>query len=146
MAGVKTIDPAACEPVPNPEFCDQSGMLYVSGYTILMKNDMQGSCWFLHDHRCRIYNRRFFGCRIYPHMLRRGRGPGGTVTWQKFARRNEHGQYKSALSFEDCLVLAGKIREYENAFLTQQISFLETVFEYFTVHELRHDPMNSRNN
>ena len=36
---------------------------------------------------------------------------------------------------------AREIKEYENAFLTQQISFLETIHEYFTVNGLRHDPV-----
>ena len=39
LTAVKTIDPDAYEPAPDPEFCDQNGMLYVSGYALRMKND-----------------------------------------------------------------------------------------------------------
>jgi Fe-S-cluster containining protein len=137
---VKTIDPSAYEPAPDPEFCDQNGMLYVSGYALKMRDDPAGSCWFLENNRCRIYDRRFSGCRIYPHMLRRSPGTGGEITWHKFAHRNDHGDYDPHLSLEECLATAREIKEYENAYLNQQIAFLETVHEYFIVHGLRHDP------
>jgi Fe-S-cluster containining protein len=137
---VKRIDPDAYEPAPDPEFCDQNGMLYVSGYALRMKEDTNGSCWFLVEGKCRIYDQRFSGCRIYPHMLRRSAGAPGHVTWRQFARKGSHGQYDSAFPFGECLTLAQEVKEYENAYLTQQISFLETIHEYFTVHNLRHDP------
>ncbi len=137
---VKAIDPAAYEPAPGPEFCDQDGMLYVSGYSLRVKDDPPGSCWFLEGGRCRIYDRRFSGCRIYPHMLRRSRDGNGNVTWLTFARKNAHGFSGAVPALEECEALAREIREYENAFLTQQISFLETVHEHFVVHNLRHDP------
>lgn len=137
---VKTIDPDAYEPAPDPEFCDQNGMLYVSGYALRMKDDPHGSCWFLKDGRCHIYGQRFSGCRIYPHMLRRSAGVPGNVTWRQFARKGSHGQYDPTLTFEECFTIAREVKEYENAYLTQQISFLETIHEYFTVKGLRHDP------
>ena len=136
---VKTIDPDAYEPAPGPEFCDQNGILYVSGYALRMKNDTTGSCWFLKDGICRIYEQRFSGCRIYPHMLRRSAGVPGNVTWRQFARKGSHGQYDPTLTFEDCFTIAREVKEYENAYLTQQIAFLETIHEYFTVNGLRHD-------
>jgi len=139
VAEVKKIDPAAFEPAPDPEFCDQNGTLYISGYALRMKNDNLGSCWFLENSRCRIYDRRFSVCRIYPHMLRRNADADGQVTWGQFSRHNEHGQYNWDIPDDECLALAREIKEYENAFLTQQISFLETVHEYFAVHKLRHD-------
>jgi hypothetical protein len=137
---VKTIDPDAIEPAPDPEFCDQNGMLYVSGYALRMKDDPSRSCWFLKDGRCRIYEQRFSGCRIYPHMLRRSAGTPGNVTWRQFARKGSHGQFDPTLTFEDCFLIAREVKEYENAYLTKQISFLETIHEYFTVNDLRHDP------
>jgi uncharacterized protein len=140
MAEAKKIDPASCEPAPDPEFCDQNGILYVSGYALRVKDDEAGSCWFLEDGKCRIYDSRFSGCRIYPYMLRRGADTAGNVIWLKFARKNKHGQRGQALSLEECVALAREIKEYENAYLTQQISFLETIHEYFIVHNLRHDP------
>jgi uncharacterized protein len=138
VADVKKIDSDAFEPAPDPEFCDQNGMLYVSGYAIRMKNDSHGSCWFLKNRRCRIYKRRFSGCRIYPHMLRRNADEAGLVTWRLFAKINEHGRYHQDVPDDECLTLALEIKEYENAFLTQQISFLETIHEYFIVHKLGH--------
>ena len=139
IAVAKKINPAAFEPAPAPEFCDQNGMLYVSGYALKMKNDTHGSCWFLENGKCSIYSQRFSGCRIYPHMLRRGADNEGNITWLKFARKNKHGQCDPALSLEECIELAREIKEYENAYLTQQISFFETIHEYFTVNNLRHD-------
>jgi Fe-S-cluster containining protein len=139
VAEVKKIDPDAFEPAPDPEFCDQNGMLYVSGYALRMKNDYPGSCWFLENGKCRIYDHRFSGCRIYPHMLRRNADKAGLVTWRFFAMMNKHGRYNQDVSEEECIALAREVREYENAFLTHQISFLETIHEYFAVHELVHD-------
>jgi len=137
-----TIDPASVVPAPDPEFCDQNGTLYSSGFSLRMKDDTPGSCWFLENGRCRIYDQRFSVCRIYPHMLHGitdEAEPGGR-TWQKFARLHDHGSYQGDIPWDDCLELARNVKEYENAVLTQQISFLETVHEYFTVHGLRHDP------
>ena len=139
VARAKKIDPAALEPAPDPEFCDQNGTFYVSGYALRMKNDLQGSCWFLQNDRCRIYDQRFSVCRIYPHMLRRDRDESGQVTWRQFARLNEHGHYGQVIPDDECLSLAREIREYENAFLSHQISFLHTVHDFFTGHALRHD-------
>jgi hypothetical protein len=39
---------------------------------------------------------------------------------------------------EECLTLAREIKEYENAILTQEISFLEFIQDYFAKHNLRH--------
>jgi len=139
VAEVKKIDPGAFEPAPAPEFCDQTGIFYVSGYALRMKNDPPGSCWFFENEKCRIYQQRFSGCRIYPHMLRRNADEKGIVTWRQFAKINKHGQYDQDLPEEECLVLAREVKEYENAFLTHQISFNETVHEYFAINNLGHD-------
>ena len=64
-------------------------------------------------------------------MLRRGSNETNGVAWQKFARPGRHGQSGHSLSHEDCIVLALEVREYENALLTRQISFFETIHEYF---------------
>lgn len=128
---VKTIDPDAYEPAPGPEFCDQNGILYVSGYALRMKNDTTGSCWFLKDGNCRIYEQRFSGCRIYHHMLHRSAGIPGNITWRQFAHKGNHGRNDPEFPYEECLTIAREVKEYENAFLTQQIAFLETIHEYF---------------
>ena len=140
VESVKTIDHDAYVPAPDPEFCDQNGMLYVSGFALRMKNDPARSCWFLENGRCRIYEHRFSGCRIYPHMLRRSAGTPGTITWRQFARKGSHGEFDPTLPFEECLTIAREVKEYENAYLTQQIAYLEAIHEHFTVHGLWHDP------
>ena len=137
---VRTIDSNAYEPAPDPEFCDQYGRLYVSGYALRMKNDTHGSCWFLENGKCRIYDQRFSVCHIYPHMLRRSAGTPGHIIWRQFARKNEHGRYDPEFTFEECLAIAREVKEYENAYLTQQVSFLETIHEFFALNNLHHDP------
>lgn len=138
-AAVRAMDADALVPAPDPEFCDQNGTFYVSGYAVRMKDDKDGSCWFLQDNRCRIYDKRFSVCRIYPHMLRRIAGEGGQAAWHTFSRPDGHGRHKEPLSDQECSALARAIREYENAVLSHQISFLETVHEYFTINNLWHD-------
>jgi len=64
----------------------------------------------------------------------------GNATWRQFARKGSHGRYDPTLPFEECLAIAREVREYENAYLSQQIAFLETIHEYFTIHNLRDDP------
>ena len=72
-------------------------------------------------------------------MLRRNADEAGLLKWRLFAKMNEHGRYDQDVSEEECLALAREIKEYENAFLTHQISFLETIYEYFVWHGLWHD-------
>ncbi|OPX64879.1 MULTISPECIES: YkgJ family cysteine cluster protein [unclassified Methanoregula] len=144
VEAVQAIDPAAYVPAPDPEFCDQDGTLYVSGYALRMRDDTTGSCWFLDNGRCRIYDKRFSGCRIYPHMSRRSADTSGSVRWRGFARKYRHGHYDAELSGDESLVLARQVMEYENAYLSQQIAFLETIHEYFLIHDLRHDPVMHR--
>src|SRR5208337_1282080 len=113
----RSIDSGAFEPAPAPEFCDQNGTLYVSGYALRMHDDDGGPCWFLHNNRCRIYEQRFPICRIYPHMLRRGADRAGNVAWCTFSRMHEHGRYDGDISYDKCLSLAREIKEYENGYL-----------------------------
>jgi len=135
----RKIDPSCIEPAPGPEFCDQDGMFYVSGYALKKKPADGNSCWFLDGNLCRIYDRRFSVCRIYPHMLRPVTDRQGRMTWQQFAREGKHGEYRKPVSPDECRALAREILEYENAFLNQQIAFLEAVHEYFCIHNLYHD-------
>lgn len=136
---LEQIDPDSLEPAPHPEFCDQHGTLYTSGYSIRMKTKNPGTCWFLDRSRCRIYDRRCSICRIYPHMLRRVRDAEGMIRWKTVARPGKHGRCHTDIPDEECLTIAREVKEYENAFLTQQISFLETIQEYFTRRSLVHD-------
>jgi Fe-S-cluster containining protein len=135
---VKAIDPAALEPAPDPEFCDQNGIFYVSGYALRTQDDEAGSCWFLKNGRCRIYDRRFTICRIYPYMLHREPDEYGDIDWRQFSGLDQHGEYGAVISDYESLDLARETKEYENAFLMQEIQFLEFMQEYFSRHQLRH--------
>lgn len=138
VTAVKTIDPAAIEPAPAPEFCDQNGIFYVSGYAIRIQDDDDGSCWFLENGKCRIYERRFTICRIYPYMLHREADEKGCVDWRQFCGLDQHGEYNAAIPENESLDLARETKEYENAFLSQEIRFLEFMQDYFYRHRLRH--------
>ena len=138
VAAVRSIDPDALEPAPDPEFCDQNGTFYVSGYALKAKADDKGTCWFLEDGRCRIYNQRFAICRIYPYMLHREPDDTGVVDWRQFAGLDLHGDYGKHLTGDETQAMARETKEYENAFLTQEINFLECIREHFALNGLRH--------
>jgi uncharacterized protein len=142
VTAVQAIDPGAYRPAPDPEFCDESGTLYDSGYALV--TDDRGACRFLENNRCRIYGDRFLVCRVYPYMLRRETGSQDRHSWCTFARKNEHGAYGRDLPDETCQALAREVLEFENGFLSQQIAFLEAVTEHFAAHGLRHDPAQHR--
>jgi len=135
---VRKIDPDAIEPAPDPEFCDQNGTFYVSGYALHAKDDETGSCWFLENGRCRIYDNRFSICRIYPYMLHREPDETGKVDWRQISGLDLHGAYDQEIPETDALVIARETKEFENAFLAQEIAFLEFIEEYFSQNHLRH--------
>lgn len=138
VRAVREIDPTALEPAPDPEFCDQNGIFYVSGYALRVKGDAEGSCWFLENGRCRIYDRRFSICRIYPYMLHREPDERGKVDWRQISGLNNHGEYNAEISEEESQAIARETMEYEEAFLAHQIAFLECIQEWFGRHKLRH--------
>lgn len=138
VTAVRDIDPYALEPAPDPEFCDQNGVFYVSGYALKVKNDHEGSCWFLENGRCRIYARRFSICRIYPYMLHREPDERGKVDWRQISGLDRHGEYGAEISAEESEEIARETIAYEHAFLTQQIAFLEYIRDAFTKARLRH--------
>lgn len=138
VRAVREIDPDALQPAPGPEFCDQNGVFYVSGYALRVQDDTAGSCWFLKNGRCTIYDRRFAICRIYPYMLHREPDETGTIDWRQFSGLEEHGEYDATIPDEESREIATGVKEYENAFLTQEIRFLEFMHEHFARHNLRH--------
>jgi len=138
VTSVRAFDPAAIEPAPAPEFCDQNGIFYVSGYAVRTQDGDSQSCWFLENGRCRIYDHRFTICRIYPFMLHREPDEHGDVDWRQFSGLDQHGEYDAVIPDDESLDLARETKEYENAFLTQEIRFLEFMQDYFTRHRLRH--------
>jgi len=103
-----------------------------------VQDDEAGSCWFLKDGRCRIYDRRFAICRIYPYMLHRERDDEGIIDWRQFSGLEQHGEYDREIPDEESMTIARETKEYENAFLTQEIRFLEYMQDYFTKNKLRH--------
>ncbi len=137
-ARAREIDPESVEPAPYPEFCDQNGTFYVSGYAVRAKGDDCGSCFFLEQGRCRIYDRRFSICRVYPYMLHREPDERGTVDWRQIAGLNEHGEYHTKLSEDFCRRAAEETLEYEIACIRHEIAFLEYIQEYFSGNQLRH--------
>ncbi len=138
VRAVRKIDPDAIEPAPDPEFCDQNGTFYVSGYALKEKGDREGSCWFLENGRCRIYDSRFAICRIYPYMLHREPDESGRVDWRQISGLDQHGAYDREIPEEEALAAARETKEFENAFLAHEIAFLEFIREYFAENGLRH--------
>ena len=108
---------------PDPEFCDRTELVYVSGFALRVKDDTKGSCWFLENDRCRIYDRRFAICRIYPYMLHREPDERGKVDWRQISVLDRHGEYGAEITDEECLAIARETMEYEHAFLAHQIAF-----------------------
>lgn len=138
VAVIRSIDPGSLSPAPDPDFCDQAGVFYVSGYALRTKGDARGSCWFLDNNRCRIYDSRAAACRIYPYKLRREPETAGTVNWHQVAQYNSHGLYGQNIPEGDCLAIAREVKEYENAVLSREIAYLECIQEYFSRNSLRH--------
>lgn len=133
---VRSIDPDAVTPAPYYEFCDQNGKFYVSGYALKTKPD--GSCIFLENKRCRIYESRPSICRVYPHMLHREADETGKVDWRQISGLNEHGSYHSDLDDPACKEIALETRAYEEAYLQQVIGFFEAVKAHFRTNGLKH--------
>jgi Fe-S-cluster containining protein len=78
---VMAMNPSLLIPAPEFELADEEGNFYVSGYALRVRED--GSCIFLADSRCRIYDERFTICRIYPYMLHREPDRGKTWSFDK---------------------------------------------------------------
>jgi hypothetical protein len=135
-AVIRSIEPAALIPAPYFELCDQHGRFYDSGYALRTVAD--GSCFFLQDSRCRIYDRRLSICRIYPYMLHREPDDDGIVDWRQISGLNKHGTYHNEISGDESLALARETKEYEIAFLEQTVRFYEFMCGYFADNGLRY--------
>jgi Fe-S-cluster containining protein len=154
LAVIRKIDPDAITPASYPEFCDQKGRFYVSGYAL--KTNPDGSCIFLNsifeecteegaeipiileNKRCKIYESRPLICRVYPHMLHREADKSGKIDWRMISGLNEHGSYHSELEDSECKAIAQETRAYEEAYLKQMIDFLEAVQAHFKKNGLKH--------
>jgi Fe-S-cluster containining protein len=134
---VRAIDPSALMPAPYFEFCDQNGNFYVSGYALRTRED--GACVFLsEERRCTIYDRRMAICRVYPYMLHREEGEDGTVDWRQISGLNQHGEYYAAIGEEEAREIACEVKAYEEAYLRQEVAFLQCLRDYFAANGLRH--------
>ena len=71
-------------------------------------------------------------------MLHREPDEHGDVDWRQFSVLDQHGEYDAVITDDESLDLARETKEYENAFLTQEIRFLEFMQDFFTRHRLRH--------
>lgn len=133
------LDRAALVPAPYYELCDPAGTFYVSGYAIRARRD--GTCHFLENGRCRIYEQRPRICRIYPYMLHREEDETGVVGWRQISGLNRHGYYHSEIGAGECGRIWEEVKDYEALFLKQEIAFLEAAKAHFEANGLRHSPM-----
>jgi Fe-S-cluster containining protein len=133
---VRSFRPDAVVPAPDYDACDQQGRFYVSGYALRTKPD--GSCVFLEDGRCSVYDRRFSICRVYPYMLHREADEKGVVDWRQIGGLNEHGCYNTPIDDTECARIARETRAYEAAFLDQEIRFRRSLRDLFEREGLRY--------
>jgi Fe-S-cluster containining protein len=132
---VLAISPDALIPAPDFELCDQHGNFYVSGYALRCRKN--GDCIFLENNRCNIYEQRFRICRIYPYMLHREIGPDGKLDWRQISGINEHGEYHTSLTDEECEMIAKETLQYEQEVLEKEIAFYTFCTSYFHEHNLK---------
>ena len=130
----------ALMPSPYFDFCDQSGNFYVSGYSLKTQNDESGSCIFLQDNRCQIYENRPSICRIYPYMIHREVDQNGTYDWREISGLNEHGFYETEIKNEEAEDIFDETFAYEKGYIRQEKEFLKAVTTYFEKNKLKHIP------
>lgn len=133
---MKTLSSDVLEPAPYYELCDQQGRFYVSGYALKAKED--GSCIFLEDKRCTIYEQRPMICSLYPYMLHREPDEDGNVDWRQISGLDKHGCYHTDISDEEAQDIAKQIKAYETAYLKQLMAFYKKTQEYFSKNKLKH--------
>jgi len=134
---IRESDPLSLEPVPLYDFCDQQGTFYAAGYTTRSQGDTAGSCIFLEEGRCRIYQRRPAVCRVYPYMLHREPDEAGITDWRQISGLDLHGGYHTPISNEESVRIARETREFEDAVLVREIAFLAYTGRYFQDRGLR---------
>ena len=133
---VMDMDSSLLIPAPGFELADEEGNFYVSGYALRVKED--GSCIFLTDNRCRIYDERFTICRIYPYMLHREPGKKKKPEFRQISGLNEHGEYHCLISREAAQAYARETIAYEKAWLSQMIGFYTAARDLFERKKTRH--------
>ncbi|MDR0767333.1 MAG: YkgJ family cysteine cluster protein [Methanosarcinales archaeon] len=128
--------------IPSPyfDFCDQSGRFYVSGYSLKTQGDEVGSCIFLENDRCRIYDNRPLICRVYPYMIHRETDDSGLYDWREISGLNEHGLYGAEISEKEAADIFEMTKKYESGYISQEIEFLRAVSNHFAKNKLKHIP------
>lgn len=137
VSRIRECEPDALEPVPFLDFCDQHGTYYTSGYTLRTQGDPAGSCHFLKDLRCRIYEARPAVCRVYPYMLHREPDERGTTDWRQISGLDQHGSYHHPVPGAEARECAIATKAFEEAVIRQEMAYLVTIAEYFSDHGLR---------
>ena len=122
-------------PAPYFEICDNNGCFYVSGYALKVKEN--GDCVFLENNRCRIYEDRFLICGVYPYMLHREKDEKGKTEWRQISGLNEHGEYNTEISDNECKKYAQDTIDYETKFLIQERDFYICLLKLFREKNLR---------
>lgn len=126
---VRGSHPESLIPAPGFELIDDRGVFYVSGYALRVRED--GSCIFLTDNRCTIYDDRFSICRIYPYMLHREPDRKKNLVFRQISGLNEHGEYHVPISEEESIRLARETISYEKVWLSQMIDFYTAAGQIF---------------
>ena len=139
---ILTLNPDAVKPSPYFDFCDQFGRFYVSGYSLKTQNDEVGSCFFLENNRCRIYDNRPLICRVYPYMIHREADDSGNYDWREISGLNEHGMYGAEICSEEAESVYDVTIKYESGYISQEKEFLEAVSKHFDSNQLKHIPKN----
>ncbi|MCL2549864.1 MAG: YkgJ family cysteine cluster protein [Methanimicrococcus sp.] len=132
------IAPDAVCPSPHFDFCDQEGRFYVFGYSLKIKDDAGGSCCFLENGRCAIYEKRPQICRIYPYMIHRETDGRGQYDWREISGLNDHGLYGAEMTEEVAGEIFEDVKKYETDFISQEKEFLKAVSAYFEKNKLKH--------
>jgi len=139
-ARIFEIDPDAVIPSLPFDFCDQDGRFYVSGYSLKTAGDEAGSCIFLENGRCQIYERRPLICRVYPYMIHRETDDSGLYDWREISGLNEHGLYGAEINEKEAADIFEITKKYESEYISQEIEFLRAVSNHFEKNGLRHIP------
>ncbi|WNY27905.1 hypothetical protein MmiEs2_00840 [Methanimicrococcus stummii] len=134
------IDSNALMPSPYFDFCDQDGRFYVSGYSLKTQSDDVGSCVFLENNRCRIYDKRPLICRVYPYMIHREEDDSGSYDWREISGLNEHGLYGAEMNENEAAEIYEITKKYESGYINQEIEFLKAVSNHFEKNKLKHIP------
>lgn len=134
---IRGIDPSALMPSPYFDYSDQFGNFYVVGYSLRTKNDADGSCIFLENNRCTIYDKRPTICRVYPYMIHQEPDEDGIVDWRQISAPGEHGTYENQIDEKSAEEIHEETDRYERKYLEQEIAYRKALKTHFDKNGLR---------